>query len=104
MVVALALLLAACQVPAADKFAQLHKGMSESEVIQLLGEPSSRSPVQRSAAGTVTIPAYWQYGDNLSTLASSAMFQDQPPSDRVWAVYFDEQGRTIGWKKPAWDQ
>jgi hypothetical protein len=48
----LAFILTACQIPEAGKFEQLHKGMSQSEVISLLGEPSSRSPAQRPSGWT----------------------------------------------------
>lgn len=98
------LALSACQIPAAGKFEQLRKGMSQEEVVALLGEPSSRASAQLAKDGKVAIPAFWQYGDNLSTMASAAMFKDQPPSDRVWAVFFDEQGRTIAWQAPAWSR
>ena len=100
----LAFILTACQIPEAGKFEQLHKGMSESEVISLLGEPSSRSPAQLNKSGQVVGQASWQYGDNLSTLSSNAMFKDQPPSDRVWVIFFDGDGKTTSWQKPAWDQ
>ncbi len=93
-----------CQIPAAGKFEQLRKGMSESEVVALLGQPSSKTPPQMNKNGQVDVPAFWQYGDNLSTFATGAMFKDQPPSDRVWVVFFDADGRTTSWQKPAWDE
>jgi hypothetical protein len=101
---ALAAILAGCQVPNAELFSQLRVGMGQDEVIRLLGEPSSRHPASINATGAQAIPAYWQYGDNLSTLATGAMFQDQPASDRVWAIYFDGDGRVARWQRPAWDQ
>lgn len=97
------LVLAGCQIPAAGKFEQMRKGMTESEVVALLGEPSSKARAQLSKSGQVDVPAHWQYGDNLSTFATDAMFQDQPPSDRVWVVFFDADGKTTTWQKPAWD-
>lgn len=78
--------------------------MSESAVVTLLGEPSSRYPAQLNKSGSIDVPARWQYGDNLSSLASSAMFQDQPPSDRVWVIFFDAAATVSGWQKPEWDR
>ena len=98
------LVLGGCQITSKERFSQLHAGMSESEVVALLGEPSSKQPAAHGRDGTVAIPAFWQYGDNLSTLVSGAVFKDQPASERVWAVYFDAEGRVSSWQRPAWDQ
>ncbi len=97
-------IVAACQTPHAGTFDQLQRGMSESAVVTLLGEPSSRYPAQLNKSGSIDVPARWQYGDNLSSLASSAMFQDQPPSDRVWVIFFDAAATVSGWQKPEWDR
>jgi len=97
-------MLTSCQIPDAGKFSQLHKGMDEAQVITLLGQPSSRTPAQLNKNGQVDVPASWQYGDNLSTFTTSAMFKDQPPSDRVWVVFFGPDGKTAAWQKPSWDQ
>ncbi len=78
--------------------------MSQGEVIALLGEPSSRHAATRTALGEPSIPPYWQYGDNLSTLATGAMFRDQGASDRVWVVEFDAEGKVAKWQRPSWDQ
>lgn len=96
--------LAGCQTPAQGTFDQLHKGMDQAAVLALVGEPSSRYPAQLNKSGAVDVPARWQYGDNLSSIASSAMFQDQPPPERVWVIFFDEQGKTISWQVPAWSR
>lgn len=100
----IAFILTGCQIPQAGQFEQLHKGMSEAEVVALLGEPSSRTAPQLNKNGQVVGQASWQYGDNLSTMSTNAMFKDQPPSDRVWVVFFDSDGKTTSWQKPAWDQ
>ncbi len=97
-------IVAACQTPAAGTFDQLQRGMNETAVIKLVGEPSSRYPAQLNKSGAIDVPARWQYGDNLSSLASSAMFQDQPPPDRVWVIFFDAAGTVSGWQKPEWDR
>ncbi len=97
-------LICSCQSPRQGSFEQLHNGMDQSKVIALLGEPSSKYPAQLNANGSIDVPARWQYGDNLSSLASSAMFQDQPPPDRVWVVYFDASGAVSGWQKPYWER
>lgn len=103
-VAVLALGAVACQVPSAEKFAQLQRGMTETEVAALLGKPSSKHAASMGPGGVTRVPACWQYGDNLSTLATGAMFKDQPASDRVWAIYFDAEGRVTTWQRPSWDQ
>ena len=43
----------------------------------------------------------WQYGDVLSTLATSAVYSEHAP-DRVWSVSFDEQGHVVQRHEPDW--
>ncbi|MSR45130.1 MAG: hypothetical protein EXS15_07240 [Phycisphaerales bacterium] len=92
----------ACQTPAPGALEQLREGMNESEVVSIMGDPSSRYPAQLNKSGSIDIPARWQYGDNLSSIATSSMFQDQPPPSRVWVIYFDASARVSGWQKPEW--
>ncbi len=97
-------LVSGCNTPQHGTFEQLHKGMDQPAVLALVGEPSSRYPAQLNKSGAIDVPARWQYGDNLSSLASSAMFQDQPPSERVWVIFFDGSGNVSEWQKPHWEQ
>ena len=84
----------ACLVSCATKWreheAMVEPGMSQAEVLELLGEPSSKVNVPPWGEQ----PSYvrWQWNDNLSTLATGAMFPDTVP-DRVLAVSFDAEGK-----------
>ncbi|MGA1707980.1 MAG: hypothetical protein ACO4CI_04735, partial [Phycisphaerales bacterium] len=81
---------AACSSKWREHESQISAGMSEAEVLELLGEPSSKVkvPAWGEQAGYVR----WQWNDNLSTLATGAMFPDTVP-DRVLAVSFDAEGK-----------
>ena len=98
------MVVAACHTPAPGTFERLKEGMDRTEVLALMGEPSSRYPAQVNASGEIVVPARWQYGDNLSSIATSSMFQDQPPPERVWVIYFDASGSVSGWQKPEWER
>ena len=89
-VVAIAMTLAACATKWREHEAMVEPGMSQAEVLELLGEPSSKVNVPSWGEQ----PAYvrWQWNDNLSTLATGAMFPDTVP-DRVLAVSFDAEGK-----------
>jgi outer membrane protein assembly factor BamE (lipoprotein component of BamABCDE complex) len=84
--------LAACTSAWRDHGSLVEPGMSEAEVVELLGEPSSKVDVP--AWGNRPAVARWQWNDNLSTLATGAMFPDTVP-DRVLAVVFDADGRVV---------
>jgi len=96
-------LLAACEAQHETNWSHLQQGMSKDEVTQLLGEPSSRVDARRQGNDIVVAFDRWQYGDNLSTIATGVVFPGEAP-DRVWAVYFDEDGRVIDFRQPirAW--
>lgn len=94
------LLLAACESQHETNWGNLKQGMSKDEVSQLLGEPSSRVDARRQGNDIVVAFDRWQYGDNLSTLATGVVFPGEAP-DRVWAVYFDEEGRVIDFRPPV---
>ena len=87
---AVAAAVAACSSKWREHESQISAGMSEAEVLELLGEPSSKVkvPAWGEQAGYVR----WQWNDNLSTLATGAMFPDTVP-DRVLAVSFDAEGK-----------
>lgn len=94
--------LASCRTPNAQNFSQLKIGMDKDEVLDLLGPPSSKwTP---AASDDEQDPpsewsARWQYGDCLSSAASTAIAPDIAP-DRVWVVRFDEDDRVIGFRTP----
>ena len=83
-------MLAACATTWREHERLVEPGMSEAEVLELLGEPSSR--VKVPAWGERPAYVRWQWNDNLSTLATGAMFPDTVP-DRVLAVSFDAEGK-----------
>lgn len=75
--------------------------MTQDQVRELLGKPSVIVPPRTDVDGTVLRGARWQYGDNLSTWTTSAVFPDTEP-DRVWIVWFDPKGHLIGSQSPSW--
>tara|TARA_B100002051_G_scaffold79724_1_gene76221 strand:+ start:363 stop:740 length:378 start_codon:yes stop_codon:yes gene_type:complete len=99
--VATAWLMTACQGPDPSSFAQVHHGMSQSQVIKLLGEPSSRweprPPLNGEPAPDWS--ARWQYGDTLSSTASTAIGPDIAP-DSVWVIVFDQAGTVMDYRPP----
>lgn len=101
--VAAAALIAACG-PSRTQFAGLRAGMDKSQVIALLGEPSSRYEAMPASADGPAREERWQFGDNLSSLATSATFADQDAPENVWVVYFDADGRVSRWRPPEWER
>ncbi|MDZ4755000.1 MAG: outer membrane protein assembly factor BamE [Phycisphaerae bacterium] len=83
-----------CATQAAENFYALREGMTKAEVAQLLGKPSSKWPGDE---GTER----WQYGDNLSSLATSGLFHDADTA-HVWAVWFDSEGAVDYFTAPDW--
>lgn len=99
--ITLSSLLAACESRYQENWDRLKVGMNKVQVEDLLGAPSSRYEA-RTDQGKVIVPEErWQYGDNLSTLATGVVF----PSDadaRAWAVYFDADGRVSRFRAAEW--
>jgi outer membrane protein assembly factor BamE (lipoprotein component of BamABCDE complex) len=99
----LILLLSARESRHQENWGRLKVGMTRMQVEDMLGEPSSRYE-PRTENGKVIVPEErWQYGDNLSTLATGVVF----PSDadaRAWAVYFDADGRVSRFRAAEWAQ
>lgn len=73
--------------------------MTQAEVEQILGPPSSRTQVPADRQATLGYRERWQFGDSLSSLASGAVFHDAP-DDRVFAVFFDDDGRVLRTQEP----
>ena len=102
-IVAAVAIIAACG-PSRTQFAGLRAGMDKSQVIALLGEPSSRYAAIPASTDGPAREERWQFGDNLSSLATSATFADQDAPDNVWVVYFDADGRVSRWRPPGWER
>ena len=93
--------LSACSTGSIDRFDQVEIGMSHEEVMEIIGAPSSTYTRKVDESGRVIRLERWQYGDVLSTLATSAVYSEHPP-DRVWSVSFDEQGQVVQRHEPDW--
>ncbi|MCP4759803.1 MAG: outer membrane protein assembly factor BamE [Planctomycetes bacterium] len=85
---------AGCRSPQEGSFAGISPGMSQEQVIDVLGPPSSRL---HAADDRPESPwsVRWHWGDTLGTLATTAAMPDQPPPNRVWTVWFDSDGRVL---------
>ncbi|MDG2094573.1 MAG: hypothetical protein P8J89_04820 [Phycisphaerales bacterium] len=76
--------------------------MSKQEVVELLGQPSSKwtaEPVEDQEGMKSDWSTRWQYGDCLSSAASTAVAPDIAP-DRVWVVRFDDEDQVIDFRFP----
>lgn len=95
------LLLGACGAKWETNHRLVKPGMSEAEVEELLGEPSSR--VRVPAIGRRPALMRWQWGDSLSTLATGRLYPDSIP-ERVLAVGFDEHAKVefVRAPQPPW--
>ena len=96
------LFLTSCRTPEAQNFSQLKIGMSQAEVTKLLGPPSSKwtpAPVEGDEEAGPLWSSRWQYGDCLSSAASTAISPDIAP-DRVWVVKFDDDDRVMEFRAP----
>ncbi len=90
--------LTGCAAQCQEHFGSLREGMSKDDVQALLGKPSSRWPGDRPGEeGTER----WQYGDNLSSLATSGVFHDAD-ANRVYVVWFDKDGKVTSYSEPEW--
>ena len=101
LLAAMLMCIPACSQRHEASFGGLKQGMTRDQVRELLGDPSTTfyaTEELRAEAGG----AYrerWQYGDNLSTRATGAVFPESAP-DRVWVVEFDEDGRVASFRPP----
>ena len=93
-----------CSARHTEQFHLVDQGMSRNEVRELLGPPSTiyfDEPNERKASGGHW-PERWQYGDNFSTRATGMLFPENAPN-RVWVIYFDEQGIVTATRTPQPD-
>lgn len=80
------------------RFGSVAPGMSKDEVVSLLGAPSSRWTLVEKRDGLDGERLQW--GDGLSSLASSAVFEGDP--DRAYSVVFDADGKVVSASAPRW--
>ena len=83
-----------------DGFTQVKPGMTKDEVIEILGQPSSTWALSTKLDGVQGTRLQW--GDGLSSLASSAAFRGDP--DRAYSVVFDEKGIVLSKAPPRWTE
>jgi hypothetical protein len=81
-----------------DRFRDVSVGMTRDEVVALLGEPSSKWPLNPKFDGMTGERLQW--GDGLSSLASSAVHHGKP--DRAYCVDFDDAGTVVSKAAPTW--
>lgn len=91
--------LAGCGAGARAGFESIRAGMTEVEVRELLGKPSVVIPGETGEDGSSISGPRWQYGDNLSTITTAAVFPRTVP-ERVWVVWFGPGGRVLTWRAP----
>jgi hypothetical protein len=93
------LLLSACaSQDVVDRFDRIKPGMSKDEVVEMLGKPSSGRLLTQARDGVDGERLQW--GDGLSSLASSAAFEGDP--ERAYSVVFDKDGKVIRAVPPTW--
>ena len=88
-----------CQKQSQPGFGQVETGMTREQVRTILGAPSSSYDREVDSRGSLLRLERWQYGDNLSTFTTGVFFSDLP-SDSVWVVFFDDEGRVVGTQEP----
>ena len=94
----LSLLLFGCGAPRyASNWSELESGLTRNEVLELLGEPSSR--VRLEQAGGHVARERWQYGDESSSATSPTGLGIAPPAD-VFVVTFGANGQVASYRRP----
>jgi hypothetical protein len=96
--VASILLVSCASQEVVDRFDRVEPGMTRDEVISMLGKPSSGRLLTAARDGVDGERLQW--GDSLSSLASSSVFEGDP--DRAWSVVFDKDGKVIRAVPPIW--
>ena len=91
--------LAGCTSGVRAGFDSIQTGMTEVQVRELLGTPSVVIPGETGEDGSSISGPRWQYGDNLSTITTAAVFPRTVP-ERVWVVWFGLDGRVLTWRAP----
>jgi len=91
--------LGSCRAPEPASFAGITLGMSQEEVIVVLGPPSSQLRRPEDDADQEWHER-WHWGDTLGTLATNVAMPDQPPPARLWTVWFDDSGKVLSVESP----
>ncbi len=81
-----------CESKYQDNWGKVHTGMTKQEVEALLGPPSSKYDAKEVDGEVIVAEDRWQYGDNLSTLATGALFPSEA-HPHAWAISFGPSGR-----------
>ena len=93
------LVLASCaSQEVVERFDRVKPGMTKDEVVAMLGAPSSTWELIAKRDGVDGERLQW--GDGLSSLASSAAFEGDP--DRAYCVVFDADGKVVRAVPPRW--
>ena len=94
--------LSGCQARPPATFSLVELGMTQNQVRDVLGQPSNTISAPALTPGDAAMPwtTRWQWGDTLSTSATSALFPDQPPSSRLGAVWFNDAGHVVAVQIP----
>jgi hypothetical protein len=80
-----------------NRFSRVQPGMSKEEVVAMLGDPSSQWELRRTREGIDGERLQW--GDGLSSIASSAVFAGNP--ERAYCVVFKD-GKVVSKSEPSW--
>jgi hypothetical protein len=91
--------LGGCRAPEPASFAGITPGMSQEEVIVVLGPPSSQLRRPEDDADQKWHER-WHWGDTLGTLATNVAMPNQPPPARLWTVWFDDSGKVLSVESP----
>lgn len=93
--------IAGCESQYQENWGRLKPGLTKPQVEELLGPPSSRYEPRSDGAKAVIAQERWQWGDNLSSLATGAVFPGEP-HPHAWVVWFDEKGRVASFQSADW--
>ena len=94
----LPLLLLGCGTPRfVSNWSDLEPAMSRNDVLDLLGEPSSK--VRFEQPGGQVARERWQYGGDSTSAASPTGLGIAPPAD-VFVVTFGSNGRVADYRRP----
>ncbi len=92
------LVLLGCGTPRyASNWGELEAGMTRSEVLDLLGAPTTRTHIERP--GGMIVRERWQYGETSTSTATPTALGIASPED-VFVVSFGADGRVSHYRRP----
>ena len=98
LTVLLPLVLLGCGTPPyASNWDELRLGMTRSEVLDLLGEPSARTQIERPDG--LVVRERWQYGETSTSTPGGTGLGLAPPDD-VFVVTFGANRRVSDLQRP----